>query len=327
MITSFQELIRTVKQNPIVNIQGLHALLNNIELDRFTTFDYEIQIDGDGYSSSITSGFAQSLIDTQLAFSKISKAFETGKTPHRVHQKNKDQLVFEFHEGCTLITVKDCLKLLRQSLEMVKGMSKYNITAICVTIVLVFLESITADLITKYIESEQELAEKKDHLAMAALLTDRRVITGLQVAEQSEKDIQESFMTHAPLDRVSALSFNGKRISKEEISKFQTNYEEDNSTLKTIKAQFLLKTLDASDSKFLRFSAISSQYRVKLVANRLPYESDLYDPNMENRYVDDDVIKKLVDAMLVGDKVNLLVRMEFDSNSKMKNGVIIDLLE
>lgn len=320
---SLQEVIKGMNGHSVNSLKELCELVNKFDIELLENSDYVIQIEGKGYASSITSGFAQSLIDTQQAFNKICMAFETGKLPQRLSGKYKDQLVFEFQKGCTLVKIKECLNSLKECLREASGMSDFKISVICLTIALIFSGFIGEWIYSQHIELEKFKTEKQRDYLIAELLSDNKAKAGLQAAQQADQEIQDSFKANAPLDKIESLSFNGKKITKDEIRDFQAQSKEEVSTLKTISTEFSLRSLDIIDPEHIRFSAIVSKHKIKLMANKKPLESELFEENSDVAYLDSDEIEKLVDSMLNDAPVKLTVRMEFDSSNKMKRGTII----
>ena len=325
-LKTWEEINGFIKSNPLKNISDLCNLIDCIDLDSVELQQYTIKIKGSPFSSSITSGFAQSLLDTQQAFNRVLASFEAGRLVQRAPNNKYPQLVFTFDKGCTEIKIK-VLELIAGIFKSVEKMTNTKLVIICVTTLLCFCGH---DLIEFYqtdpkLEADRQFQQGQELLD---LLKDKKIQAGLQSAEVSGGDVKLSFVKQAPSQFTDSLSFNGNFVSKEEITSIQNREKSEETVTKTISEDFLIIDINnGKKSDKMNLIAFSKNTRVKLKAYRMPTEIDLFeeeqDPDEPPQLSDGD-LDKLWNALKKNQSIKLQVRMEF-SNDKMKNGTILSI--
>lgn len=315
-LKTWEEINGFIKSNPLKNVSDLCNLIDCIDLDSVELQQYTIKIKGAPFSSSITSGFAQSLLDTQQAFNRVLASFEAGRVVQRVPNNKYHQLVFTFDKGCTEIKIK-VLELIAGIFKSVENMSDRKVLIVGVITLLCF----SGHNLVKLYQTDRNLQQNHELLD---LLQDKKLLYGLQSAEVSGNDVKLSFAKQAPAQFTEGLSFNGNTVSKEEIASIQNKEANNEAVIKTVTDDFLIIDINGKTLDKMQLVAVCQSTRVRLKAFRPPVEMDLFESEQDpdEPQLSDDDLDRLWDALKKNQSIKLQVRMEF-SNGKMKSGTIL----
>lgn len=100
----------------------IKKLFSEIDLKSEFIHYYEIKVKGENFHSSITTGYAASLINLQDNFYKLLITLNKGKIPIRKN-KNMPQMSFSVTEGCSIFRSEDLLKIFREFISEFKVLS------------------------------------------------------------------------------------------------------------------------------------------------------------------------------------------------------------
>lgn len=282
---------------------------------------FEIEIDGQGFSSSIMADLARALIDVQHSLDRLPDAFKSKKVSSKARHKDKFQFEFEIAGGCTRILIRDIGKWLESFTKMTSTQCfLVAVIVIAVTAGCVKVSEINAQ---KEIEL-QELKLNAEAKGLVHSLSDRQVMAMLQAAETSGEEIRKSFADNVPMDRIGSISFNGNTLNRTAIQALRDDVEKQ-ITIRTVEDDFLIARIDGSPHDSMKIYAVASgKYAVSLEADRLD-PTDLFsgdDPTL----LDNEDLDCLWVSMKNKKPIRLQARMEFNEDQKMLRGKILKIV-
>ena len=307
-------------------------LFNSVDFNSDELKRFSIEIHGSNFKSTITSGYAQSIIDFQDCFYKVLKTLDTGKIPLR-KPMNSTQMFFTISDGCSKIETEDLSK------EMSSTVREFGKLGTKGQLILAFVVTayIASSGINEYFSNKFEYLEKVDltkiqledkeseRKNLQQLLSSDKFKIALDYAKESNKSIRKSFIKNTPASEVDFIKFPSETLSKAQIiNEQQKGHTEKRAEIES----YDFKVLNLSGS----FSTKKLRAKVQLVNDpetEVTLTSALFDEEYDSEIdsVDEYSLQESdIDVLWNAQKHNKPVRIwgnfVYDQNNKLMKGVI-----
>lgn len=308
-------------------------LLNTVDFNSDDLKHFTFEIHGDKFKSSITAGYAQSIIDFQDRFFKIIKSLETGTISSR-KVANTAQLFFTVSEGCTNTKSGDLYQYIPESIKEYGKLTKTGQLILGFIVISCFI----AWGVNNYFEKNFEYLEKIELAQIASqdreserenlqkILASDSFKNTVKYAHESSTEVRASFIKNTPVNEVESIKFPTETLTKSQIIDEQkTNPIEKRSEIKTL--DFKVLNLSGSFSKQklkARAQLVSDPSIVINLSSELLDEEDdsALSENDDEHLLQESDIDILWDAQKHNKIVSIMGNFFYDQENKLIKGAM-----
>lgn len=340
-IKTWEEFNNFCKENSQLSPKDfVNSLFSKIDLDSDFIHHYEIKIKGDNFHSSITTGYAASLIDLQDNFYKLLLTLSKGNIPVR-KSKNLPQMSFTVTDGCSILKSEDLINSFKELVSEFRMLTPVSQTIIAVTVIGCFIcneyfdyKKVDVKTLKEVqmakLELEKYKTEKQDRneerKIFADIVDSKKFTASLEYASQAGKLVRNSFIKNTPVNEVESIKFPTETLTKSQIIDEQkTNLIEKRSEIKTLDFKVLNLAGSFSKQKLkARAQLVSDPSIVINLSSELLDEEDdsALSENDDEHLLQESDIDILWDAQKHNKTVSIMGNFFYDQENKLIKGAM-----
>lgn len=337
-IKSWKEFNNFCKENAQLSPKDfVNSLFSKIDLDSDFIHHYEIKIKGDNFHSSITTGYAASLIDLQDNFYKLLLTLSKGNIPVR-KSKNLPQMSFTVTEGCAILKSENLINSFKELVSEFRMLTPVSQTIIAVTVIGCFIcneyfDYKKVDIKTlkevqmAQLELEKYKTEKQDRneerKIFADMVDSKKFTASLEYASQAGKLVRNSFIKNTPVNQIESLTLPTEILSKNQIIDEQQGKSiEKTSSIENLKFKILNLSGSIQKGKMKAKVCLADNPNVTLTLNSDLFDEYSDDTDDEGHSLTENDIDVLWNAQKHSEIVNIYGIFFYDQNNKLLRGTM-----